>query len=150
MENIKQNQIRYLSYITIYLGVIRDIVSLLNLTLKILKNEIMKKSKLINYTTQDFVSEKELELKLFRWNNIKDKYLPKLKANGILRMVTTKVWNKEGVSRLGHLFEYEDDKAFQKCQPIFQEIERNEKEDQSIKVFGNRGVVLEEYDFRND
>ena len=43
----------------------------------------MKKSKLINYTTQDFVSEKELELKLFRWNNIKDEYLPKLKANGI-------------------------------------------------------------------
>ena len=50
----------------------------------------MKKSKLINYTTQDFVSEKELELKLFRWNNIKDKYLPKLKANGILRIVTTR------------------------------------------------------------
>ena len=53
----------------------------------------MKKSKLINYTTQDFVSEKELELKLFRWKNIKDKYLPKLKANAILRIVTTKVWN---------------------------------------------------------
>ena len=110
----------------------------------------MKKSKLINYTTQDFVSEKELELKLFRLNNLKDKYLPKLKANGILRIVTTKVWNKEGVSRLGHLFEYEDDKAYQKCQPIFQEIERNEKKDQLIKVFGNRGVVLDEYDFRND
>ena len=110
----------------------------------------MKKSKLINYTTQDFVSEKELELKLFIWNNIKDSQLPKLKANGILRMVTTKVWNKEGVSRLGHLFEYEDDKAYQKCQPIFQEIERIEKEDQLIKNFGNRGVVLEEYDFRND
>ena len=110
----------------------------------------MKKSKLINYTTQDFVSEKELELKLFRWNNIKDKYIAKLKANGILRMVTTKVWNKEGVSRLGYLFEYEDDKAYQKCQPIFQEIERIEKEDQLIKNFGNRGVVLEEYDFRND
>ena len=82
--------------------------------------------------------------------NIKDKYIPKLKANGILRMVTTKVWNKEGVSRLGYLFEYEDDKAYQKCQPIFQEIERIEKEDQLIKNFGNRGVVLEEYDFRND
>ena len=110
----------------------------------------MKKSKLINYTTQDLVSEKDLEFELFRWNNIKDKYLPKLEANGILRIVTTKVWNKEGVSRLGHLFEYEDDKAYQKCQPIFQEIERNEKKDQLIKVFGNRGVVLEEYDFRND
>ena len=76
--------------------------------------------------------------------------MPKLKANGILRIVTTKVWNIEGVSRLGHLFEYEDDKAYQKCQPNFQEIERNEKKDQMIKVFGNRGVVLEEYDFRND
>ena len=110
----------------------------------------MKKSNLINYTNQDFVSEKELELKSFWWNNIKDKYLPKLKANGILRIVTTKVWNKEGVSRLGHLFEYEDDKAYQKCQPIFQEIEKNEKKDQLIKVFGNSSVVLEEYDFRND
>ena len=54
-----------------------------------------KKSKLINYTTQDYISEKESELKLFRWNNIKDKYLPKLKANGILRMVTTEVWIKK-------------------------------------------------------
>ena len=61
----------------------------------------MKKSKLINYTTQDFVSEKELELKLFRWNNVKDKYLPKLKANGILRMVTTKVWNKKRYLQIG-------------------------------------------------
>ena len=43
---------------------------------------------------------------------------------------------------LGHLFEYEDDKAYQKCQPIFQEIEIDEKKDQLIKVFGNRGVVL--------
>tara|TARA_Y100000389_G_C17243590_1_gene404427 strand:- start:553 stop:669 length:117 start_codon:yes stop_codon:yes gene_type:complete len=31
----------------------------------------MKKLKLINVTTQDFISEKELELKLFRWDNIK-------------------------------------------------------------------------------
>ena len=36
----------------------------------------MKKTKLINYTTQDFVSEKELELRLYRWNTMKDKYLP--------------------------------------------------------------------------
>ena len=61
----------------------------------------MKKSKLINYTTQDFVSEKELEIKLFRCNNIKDNYLPKLKANGILRMVTTKVWNKKRYLQIG-------------------------------------------------
>ena len=61
----------------------------------------MRKSKLINYTSQDFVSEKELEIKLFRCNNIKDNYLPKLKANGILRMVTTKVWNKKRYLQIG-------------------------------------------------
>ena len=30
------------------------------------------------------------------------------------------------------------------------EIERNEKEDQLIKVFWNTDEVLEEYNFRND
>ena len=57
----------------------------------------MKKSKLINFTTQDFVSEKELELKLYRWDKVKDKYIPKLKVNGLLRVVTTKIWNKEAL-----------------------------------------------------
>ena len=44
-------------------------------------------------------------------------------------MVIAKIWNKEGFRRLGHLFKYEDDKAYQKCQPIFQEIERDDKEE---------------------
>ena len=109
----------------------------------------MKKSKLINFTTQDFVSEKELELKLYRWDKVKDKYIPKLKANGLLRVVTTKIQNKEGISRLGHLFEYEDEKAYKKRQPFFEKIERKEKEHQLIKVFANKGIILEEYDFRH-
>ena len=109
----------------------------------------MRKSKLINFTTQDFVSEKELELKLFRWDKIKNKYIPKLKANGLLRLVTTKIWNKEGFNRLGHLFEYEDEKAFKKCQPIFEEIEKRKRRS-THKIFGNRGIILEEFDFRNE
>ena len=76
----------------------------------ILRVKKIKKFKLINYTTQDFILEKELEFKLVRWNNIKQKYLQNLKANGIVRIIITKVQKKEGVSRLGHLFEYEDDK----------------------------------------
>ena len=110
----------------------------------------MSEAKLINYSTADFGAKADMELRLFKWQEQKEEYLPMLEAGGMLRFTTMRVWNKEGVSRLGYLFEYEDDKAYQKCQPIFQEIERNEKEDQLIKVFGNRGVVLEEYDFRND
>ena len=65
-------------------------------------------------------------------------------------MGAIKVWNKQGVSTLGHLFESEDDKVYQKCRPMFQEIERNEKEDQLIKVFGNKREFVEEHDFKND
>ena len=32
----------------------------------------MKKTKLIKFTTQDFVAEKALELKLYRWDKAKD------------------------------------------------------------------------------
>ncbi len=110
----------------------------------------MKKSKLINFTTQDFISEKELELKLFRWDKIKDKYIPKLNANGLPLGATKKIWNKQGINRLGYLLEYADEKAYKKLQPIFKEIEKKEKEDQLIKVFSNRGIILEELGFRNE
>ena len=43
----------------------------------------MSNSKLINYTTQDFQTEKDLELNDYRWNQIKYKYLPKLEENGL-------------------------------------------------------------------
>ena len=107
-------------------------------------------SKLINFSIADYSSKSDLEHNLFKWNEVKDKYLSKLEEKGMIRFTILRIWNKDGIFRLGYLFEYEDDKAYQKCQPIFQEIERIEKEDQLIKNFGNRGVVLEEYDFRND
>ena len=87
----------------------------------------MRKSKLINFTTQDFVSEKELELKLFRWDKIKNKYIPKLKANGLLRLVTCKIWNKKGINRLGHLFEYEDEKAYNNVSPYSKKLKKKKK-----------------------
>jgi len=33
---------------------------------------------------------------------------------------------------------------------FFKRLKEMKKKDQFIKVFGSRGVVLEEYDFRND
>ena len=73
----------------------------------------MSTSKLINYTTRDFLSENELELYISKQDEI---YTPgvieEFKKSGLLRRVVTKIWNKEGVARLGIIFEYEDDKAF--------------------------------------
>ena len=104
----------------------------------------MSNSKLINYTIQDFQTEKDMELNDFRWNQIKDKYLPKLKKNGLLRMVSMRIWNKENVFRTGHLFEYKDDISFKKCLPIWQEIDALEQKDTSIKYQSMRGIVTED------
>ena len=104
----------------------------------------MSNSKLINYTTQDFQTEKDLELNDYRWNQIKDKYLPKLKENGLLRMVSMRIWNKENVFTNGYLFENKDDLSFKKCLPIWQEIEALEEKDISRKYQSIRGIVTED------
>ena len=100
--------------------------------------------KLINFTTQDFTSEKELELASLRWDQVKDSYYKRLKEKGLLRFVSLRIWNRENVSRLGFVFEYEDEEAFKACLPIWKEIDAMESQDMIIKTFSNRGIVLED------
>ena len=107
----------------------------------------MTDAKLINFSTADFGSKADMELRLITWNEEKENYLPKLKANGMLRFTTMRVWNKEGVFRLGYLFEYKDEEAYKKCQFIWQEIEKNMKIRSPVKVFANRGIVLDDSKF---
>ncbi len=62
----------------------------------------------------------------------------------MLRFSITRVWNKEGVFRIGYLFEYRDEKAYKDCQEIWQDIEKNMKSETVVKVFANRGIVVED------
>ena len=39
----------------------------------------------------------------------------------MLRWVLTRIWNKEGVARVGILFEYKDEKSFVICQTLLDE-----------------------------
>ena len=99
---------------------------------------------LINFTTQDFISEKELELASLRWDKVKASYYKRLKELGLLRIVSLRIWNKENVARLGFVFEYKDEKAFKACLPVWKEVDAIESEDMVIKTFTNRGIVLED------
>ena len=101
-------------------------------------------SMLINFTTQDFMSEKELELASLRWDKVKASYYKRLKELGLLRIVSLRIWNKENVARLGFVFEYKDEKAFKACLPVWKEVDAMESEDMVIKTFTNRGIVLED------
>ncbi len=40
----------------------------------------------------------------------------------MLRKVLRKLWNKEGVFRVGILFEYRDEKSFAECQKMLESI----------------------------
>ena len=99
---------------------------------------------LISYTTVDFQTKNELELFLRRWDEKKDYWLPKFKIAGMVSTITTQIWNKEGVFRIGRIFMYKDEKAFIACQKIFREFE-NENSDIKRKISSSRGVVLDEH-----
>ena len=93
----------------------------------------MSTSKLINYTTRDFLSENELELYLSKQDEI---YTPgviaEFKKSGLLRRVVTKIWNK-------------DEKAFLTCQKLLDKYHAPATKNFVTKVHGSRGIVLHEF-----
>ena len=101
----------------------------------------MTTSKLINYTTREFVSENELELYAAKQDDIfSPEVIEEFKKAGMLRRVLTRIWNKEGVARVGILFEYKDEKAFVACQKLLNGIP--EDEDNPSIVNADRGIVV--------
>ena len=85
-----------------------------------------------------------MELYKYRWNEARDKYLDDLQANGLLRWVSMRIWNKQGKLQLGWLFEYSDPEAYKKCQPIFKQMEADFG-DVEMKLTANRQIVLDEH-----
>ena len=106
----------------------------------------MTKSTFLNYTTIDYLNEKDMEQALIRSQVQRIKHYPKLKELGLLRCVIVKVWNKEGMFRLGHMFEYKDEESFKKCQPIWQELSKQHTQKTPAKMFSNRGLVVDDID----
>ena len=104
----------------------------------------MEDSKLINYSTADYGSKADMELSLYRWKEKRDQLMPKLKSKGLLRFSILRIWNKEGIFRLGYLFEYKDETAYKNCQDIWQQEESSVKASSPVKIFANRGIVLED------
>ena len=106
----------------------------------------MSTSKLINYTTRDFLSENELELYISKQDSIfTDDVVSIFKRAGMLRRVVTKIWNREGAFRVGILFEYTGEKAFKDCQKLLEKYYLGHLKDFNTKVVGSRGIVVHEF-----
>ena len=106
----------------------------------------MTNSKLISYTTRDFLTENELELYVKMQDEI---YTPavidEFIRSGLLRRVLTKVWNKKGASKLAILFEYNYDQSFVACQKLLEKYHHPKFKNFINKVVGTRGIVLHEF-----
>ena len=83
----------------------------------------MSNSKLISYITSDFQTKSDMKVGAEEWQAIIQEMLPKFKKAGAIRQTVSQIWNKEGVFRLGNMWEYKDEKAFIKCQELFREAE---------------------------
>ena len=106
----------------------------------------MTSSKLISYTTREFLTENELELYVKMQDEI---YTPavidEFIKSGLLRRALTKVWNKKGASKVEIIFEYKDDQSFVACQRLLEKYHHPKVKNFANKVVGTRGIVLHEF-----
>ena len=104
----------------------------------------MNETKLMSYITSDFGSKSDMRVGAEEWQAIIQEMLPKFKKAGAIRQTVSQIWNKEGVFRLGTMWEYKDEKAFKECQKLFIEAEKkfDQKTQIAVKDFSNRGVIL--------
>ena len=103
-------------------------------------------AKLINYTVQTYLNERDMKFAESQWQERKKEYLPRLKEAGLKKMTGMRIWNKEGAFSVGWVFEYESEEAFKNCRPIWQEIDRIEQSEYPLKTLSFRGVVIDEED----
>ena len=104
----------------------------------------MSESKLMSYITSDFSSKSDMRVGAEEWQAIIEEMPPKFKKAGAIRQTVSQIWNKEGVYRLGTMWEYKDEKAFIECQNLFREAEKkfDQKTQIAVKDFSNRGIIL--------
>jgi hypothetical protein len=83
----------------------------------------MIESKLMSYITSDFQTKSDMIVAEKEWSNIIESMSKKFKSAGAIHQIVSQFWNKEGIFRLGHMWEYKDEKAFIECHKLFREVE---------------------------
>ena len=102
----------------------------------------MIKSQIMSYITQDFQSKSDLIVGGEEWQKAVLQMQSKFAEAGAIRQTVSQVFNKDGIQRLGNLWEYTDEKAFVACQLLFREAEQQfNKTEIPQKLFSNRGVI---------
>ena len=105
----------------------------------------MIKSKIMSYITQDFQSKSDLIVGGEEWQKVVLDMQSKFAKAGAIRQTVSQVFNKDGIQRLGNLWEYKDEKAFVACQTLLDKYHAPKVKTFVNKVVGSRGIVLHEF-----
>ena len=106
----------------------------------------MTNTTMINYSTRDFASKEQLELYLLRQEKAFSPEVIKLFTDaGMLRRTVTQIWNTQQSFRVGIIFEYRDQSAYEACQVLLKKHYLPAVEGLTTKVVGSRGVVVHEF-----
>ena len=70
----------------------------------------------MSYITQDFQSKSDLIVGREEWQIALLKMWSLFAEAGAIRQIVSQVFNKDGIQRLGNLWEYTDEKTFMACQ----------------------------------
>ena len=110
----------------------------------------MSEAKLISYTLNDFATEIEMESFVHFMEKYGDELYKKLKNHGLLRWRLNQVWNKGGGFALSSIFEYKDERAFEKS---IEEIKKFQKKHENyfnkinIKRTSSRSINMLDFNY---
>ena len=107
-----------------------------------MKNQGNYKSYSELHFTSDTEQEKYLKLSRDYWT---DDIFNSLKQKGLIRKSITKIWNVDGQSKLGLLFEYCDKNAFERCEMEIRDLTNKHAFKFSMNVRTLRGIEIQEW-----
>ncbi len=107
-------------------------------------------AKLISHILVDFTSESDMELYISKFEKMADDFYKSLKKVGLIRWRVNQVWNKGGGFALSSIFEYKDEKAFEKS---VEEIKNFQKKHEyyfnkiNIKKTSSRSINMLDFNY---
>ncbi len=101
-------------------------------------------SKLMSFVTADLICQSHLDKTLSTWDSIINDMEKEFVKSKVIRHTVTKIWNKDGIYRIGFLWEYPDHESYLKTQVLIKEVKKRfEKETNlPVKNYPNRGIVM--------
>ena len=108
----------------------------------------MTHAEFTSYTIIEFPSEAEMEFFLSKRISKSASLKDRMKKSGMKKWVTSRIFNKDNKFVIANWLEYESQKAYKRCNEIFEQPIAENRDDLSkhtVKIQSYRGIVIFEH-----